>query len=148
VVNAASGTLSARSSAVHIFDVGAFGGGITNSGKILAGASGALALSNVTSFTGDISNTGTISAVGFGIKMNGGSVFTGVVSNSGKIVANGNDGVDITDVSTFAGNVINSGTVSGATGIHVSGVALFTGPGRWRRHRQQRQDLRQHGCQY
>jgi hypothetical protein len=49
VVNAASGTLSARSSAVHIFDVGAFGSGITNSGKILAGATGVLALSNVTS---------------------------------------------------------------------------------------------------
>ena len=127
-----------------------FNGDIINSGKIVGGASG-IAVADIGTFTGNIINTvgGTISASGAGISVsdsrtfignlsNGGIItagtgivvgcscgitnFTGDIVNSGMINAT-RTGVVVDNVSTFAGAITNTGTVSGATGILISGTS-------------------------
>ena len=91
-----------------------FSGGVTNTGKISGVASGAL-IANLATFSGGVTNTGTISASGafsvglsvFGIN----NSFGGGVTNGGTI---GGDlaGLLVSEISTFTGNITNTGTIS------------------------------------
>ncbi len=133
-----------------ITGVSTFNGDIINSGKIAGGASG-IAVADIGTFTGNIVNTsgGTISASGAGISISDSRTFIGNVSNDGLITAgtgivvgcscgitnftgdivnSGNinatrTGISVQSISTFAGGVTNTGTVSGASGIVISGTS-------------------------
>ncbi|MFZ3350038.1 MAG: autotransporter domain-containing protein [Xanthobacteraceae bacterium] len=132
-----------------------FNGDIINSGKIIGGGSG-IAVADIGTFTGNVvnSSSGTISASGAGISISDSHTFIGNVSNgglitagtgiavgcscgitnfTGEIVNSGNinatrTGILIQSISTFAGGITNTGTVSGASGIVIlgtSGVSIF-----------------------
>ena len=127
-----------------------FNGDIINSGKIIGGGSG-IAVDDIGTFTGNVinSSSGTISASGAGISISDSRTFIGNVSNGGLITAgtgivvgcscgitnftgdivnSGNinatrTGILIQSISTFAGGVTNTGTVSGASGIVILGTS-------------------------
>jgi uncharacterized protein with beta-barrel porin domain len=110
----------------------AVAGGITNGGTISAKVSG-ISLLTLSSFGGGITNTGAITTTGTipngtAIVLNGITTFSGNVSNSGTISA-GFRGIDVANVSTFLGGIINSGTINApnSDGILLQNVTAFTG---------------------
>ncbi|HEX3708763.1 MAG TPA: autotransporter domain-containing protein, partial [Pseudolabrys sp.] len=119
------GTISAAAGVVVDF-VSIFAGGITNTGKIAATTGPGVFVSGISTFLGGISNAGTISAR-WGISVTGVKVFgnggSGGITNSGTIVA-ASTGIYLGDVSTFAANISNSGTISASTGIAVYGSTI------------------------
>jgi len=119
-------------SSVNVFGSASAGGGITNSGTILAPRTGVL-VEFVSTFFGGISNSGTISISSgssrTAISVFGVSTFFGGIANSGRI-AMGSSGIAIAvrGVDTFQGRIANSGTIAtGFIGIAVQGVGSFGG---------------------
>src|SRR5262249_15497928 len=114
-----------------------FAGGITNSGKIIAGARGiglGFAPTNlghidgVTQFTGSISNSGTISAgVGIGIFE---STVQGAIVDSGTILA-GSNGIEVDSAGVVSGGIKIGApgkiVAGGDIGIDVANTATFAG---------------------
>jgi len=145
-----SGTVSAGFIGVGASIVTHFTGDLVNSGKITGGTAG-MEVDNIGTFTGNVINrgSGTISASGAGISISDSRTFIGNVSNDGLITAGtgivvgcscgitnftGNivnsgiinatrTGISVQNISTFAGGVTNTGTVSGASGIVISGTS-------------------------
>jgi uncharacterized protein with beta-barrel porin domain len=108
-----------------IVDTGSLAGGISldHTSRIAGGATSAISIFGPT-FTGGISNAGTVT--GFrAINIFGGSLFAGGITNSGAALASGSTGLRI-DVTSFSGNISNSGSISGTNGI-VLGVSTFSG---------------------
>ncbi len=123
--------------------ISTFGGGITNSGTIVAGRIGigvggtATSHSSVTilTFGGGITNSGTIVAGSVGILLGGSpgvttvqiATFQGNISNSGTIVAY--TGIAIGSGVTFAPGsaIVNTGIIAGTGGIAIN-VAFATTP--------------------
>jgi hypothetical protein len=101
-----------------------FTGGITNAGTISA-SNTAVWIFNVTDFGGGITNSGTISAAGGpGVAIEQDQTISGGLTNSGSIVG----GVQIEDVQTFAGSIVNASnaTITASNrGIAISSVAQF-----------------------
>jgi uncharacterized protein with beta-barrel porin domain len=131
-----SGTISAAGIAINVSTVSQFGssasGGISNSGAISAGGEAAIFLNHVTTFTGGISNGGTISAAHNAIIVTSmsqfGSSTSGGITNTGAITAAAGNAIWVNQVSTFAGNVSNAGTISaGGIGIYLSHIGQFGG---------------------
>jgi outer membrane autotransporter protein len=124
-----SGALTAATSGIAVTGVSTFFGGITNSGRIQAGASG-ISVSQVTNFSGGVTNSGTISGGANGILATQFATFAGGIRNSGTIV--GTDvsaiGIDLTHGTFFSGGITNTGTINtvGFVGIAV-GVSTFSG---------------------
>ena len=85
-------------------------------------------------FAGGTTNSGTISALHTGILLRYTATFTGGVTNSGAISAGGRgiavgtgSGAAAAGVSTFAGNILNNGKITAATGIAVLGGSTVLG---------------------
>ncbi len=130
------------STTIHATPVTTFTGGVTNTGTISAGSAG-IWVQAASSFVGDIVNSasGVITGsqgivVGVGTPSNPSSSavlhavsrFTGSIVNHGIITASGTAGIWINGVSTFQGDIVNQGTISGgAAGILVTGVSIFQG---------------------
>ena len=132
-----SGTISAGHSHDGIFvsNTSIFSGGIRNaaSGRIAAGASG-IEVKLVTTFAGGISNAGTISASDFsrvGIYLSKDAVFGsssagGGITNTGTISSGAGAGIDLFNVTTVFGSIVNKGKIiAGHGGIDVSTVTVF-----------------------
>jgi hypothetical protein len=132
-----SGTISAGHSHDGIFvsNTSIFSGGIRNaaSGRIAAGASG-IEVKLVTTFAGGISNAGTISASDFsrvGIYLSKDAVFSsssagGGITNTGTISSGAGAGIDLFNVTTVFGSIVNKGKIiAGHGGIDVSTVTVF-----------------------
>ena len=118
-----SGTITGDGAGLVFGNVSAFGGGITNSGKITStrpDGFGILVYS-VSSFTGNVSNSGTISAHGTGLGVFNVTAFGGGITNTGTISA----GTGILVSSSGAVSVFDSGTIigSGGTAVDLSGNA-------------------------
>src|SRR5581483_10147234 len=75
----------------------------------------------VTTFSGGILNAagGSISAFVSAIYLNGDSIVSGGIVNAGTILARSGSGIDVYDVSTFAGAITNSGSISATAGINL-----------------------------
>jgi hypothetical protein len=130
IVNSTGGTISGGLSGIVASNVTVFGGGITNSGTIVAGtADKGISVYQVPDFQGSLVNTADASiSGGSGIAVDYGSLFDGGVSNYGVITA-GHNGIIAFSESTFQGNIVNDagGTISAHSGIAVDFVALFGG---------------------
>jgi len=125
-----SGVISAAGTAINVFSVTTFMGGITNSVSISGGRGigvGTIAMFGSSSASGGIANSGTITAGTTGINVYNIQTFMGGITNQGTITA-GASGVWIESVATFSGNISNSGAITGSTGIIVgSGVGFAPG---------------------
>ena len=79
----------------------------------------------VTTFIGGIANSGTISAGIDGIHIFDTSIFSGAISigGSGRIVAH-SAAIVVDETATFSGGIVNSGTLSGKTGISISASTI------------------------
>jgi uncharacterized protein YhjY with autotransporter beta-barrel domain len=126
------GTSKIVSTGIAIKTTGStFTSGIANAGTISAHYSDIL-VESASTFTGSISNSGTISA-GRGIfvldvAQFGSDFAVSGIANSGTIAAGLATGIVVGRVSTFLGNINNSGTISAAfSGINVFGVSTFVG---------------------
>ena len=145
-----SGTVSAGFIGIGASIVTHFTGDLVNSGKITGGTAG-MEVDNIGTFTGNVINrgSGTISASGAGISISDSRTFIGNVSNDGLITAGTGivvgcscgitnftgdvvnsgiinatrTGISVQNIATFAGGVTNTGTVSGASGIVISGTS-------------------------
>ena len=121
-----SGTITGSGNGILVSSMSVFAGNVSNSGTITTAVTGIL-VSGMSTFAGNLSNSGTITA-GTGIVVEGVSTFTGNISNSGTITA-ANTGIFICNCVTFAGGaIVNTGTISGATGILIhnfSPVSIF-----------------------
>jgi hypothetical protein len=97
-----------------------FLGGIANKGTISAGApsQAAIYVFEVSSFSGGIVNStgGVISAVNAGIGASGDSVFSGGIAHKGAISAHRGVAIDVVGVTTFSGGIINQGKVNARLG--------------------------------
>jgi uncharacterized protein with beta-barrel porin domain len=139
-----SGTITAKIG-IDTAMISTFSGGVVNSGTINASqptlgipigividGTGHVVGASPATFTGGVTNLGVISG---GIGVEDISTFTGGnISNNGSVSSTHN-GIVLTNVVTYTGSVVNSGTVSAAgAGIFVGltqfssgGVATFTG---------------------
>jgi hypothetical protein len=138
-------------SSLHYSSIGAFAGGVSNSGSIIASqtgiaigstsavtptlrqqslsaaqaalAGGSVLVVGVSNFSGGVANTGTIASGGIGVSVGYVSTFSGGISNSGTITAP--VGISIGPGVTFAnGGIVNSGTIrSSATAIDTSAAS-------------------------
>ena len=107
------------------------GGGIVNSGTII-GTYGIL-VGNVTALQGGITNTQKITGAIDSILISStGSVSGAIVNSAGATISGENFGIDIAinSVANFSstsagGGITNAGTISGATGIKISGNVVF-----------------------
>jgi hypothetical protein len=113
-------------------------GGLTNTGtvlggihvdsgsQILAGGATAIVVQNTATFAGGITNTGTLSGTQ-GIVLNDVMNFSDGVNNTGAITAHFSAINIATNVTasggTFTGNIVNSGTLRGASGLRIAVVA-------------------------
>lgn len=141
--NAAGATISGANAGITI-NYSSVGGGITNAGLISGGSVGlGIAGSNVTgdivnklgatisggidirsagSIAGSIANSGVIDNLsGHGVALLGGSIIAGQISNSGGI-SGSNNGIYL-EGSTLGGGIINSGTIAGG----YNGIAVVSG---------------------
>jgi hypothetical protein len=122
--SAASGRIAAGSSGIEVKLVTTFAGGISNAGTILVSNFSRVGiylskdvLFGSSSAGGGITNTGTIfSASGAGIDLFNVTTVFGSIVNRGKIIA-GHGGIDVTSGTVFgagsvAGGITNSGTIS------------------------------------
>ena len=111
-----------------VFGAGTSGGGITNTGTIIASDRG-INLDIGATFTGVVANSSVIAAHGTGIKISDVTTLSGGVSNSGKITATSGAGIRISSGTVLGntsagGSVVNSGTISAATGIVVQTATI------------------------
>ena len=125
-----SGTVSSNRYGIQSENVSTFLGGITNSGVIsLNSTRVGIGVYNISTLSGGIVNSGTISGGLFPIVVENVSSFTGGVTNSGLI--DGwvpGIGIDVVGAGTFAGGILNSGTIASAkSGITVANVSAFGG---------------------
>jgi autotransporter-associated beta strand protein len=98
IINSGSGTILANGAGISVADSRTFMGNVSNGGAITAGMGIAVGCScGITNFTGDIINSGMINA-----------------SHTGIIVEN---------IATFVGGIANTGTISAAMGISISGTS-------------------------
>jgi uncharacterized protein with beta-barrel porin domain len=119
-----SGTLSSSFGfGIRAVTTGSFDGGITNSG-VIVGAEGIM-LGADGGEGGGVTNSGTISVEVNGIDVGGFSTFVGGISNLGVIsmVTNG-FGLSAEGISTFSGNIINSGTIVHSNGVEGAGIRV------------------------
>jgi outer membrane autotransporter protein len=124
VVN--SGTINASRTGI-VVEVATFTGGITNSGSITAGRVGIL-VQNLATFAGGITNSLSITAGGPGIEVSNVSAFSGDIVNTSSGTINAAVGMLLCDCTqTFAGNIINAGTINGSGGGIFVEVGTFTG---------------------
>ena len=123
-----AGVLSAAFTGIFVDSATVFTGGIINSGTIAGdGHSGILVFATST-FSGGINNLGKIAAAGTGISLFEIAAFSDGVTNSGTITA-GVRGIALGSqfstalpvVSSFAGNLANTGKIAANTGIAVFG---------------------------
>jgi uncharacterized protein with beta-barrel porin domain len=146
-----SGTISAVfGSAIAVSNVSSFSGGISNTGLLIGDFAG-ISIGNVTNFAGGITNSGTIigsvdvnnastfsgnivnSAGGtisgdYAIYIGNTLTFAGGVTNNGTLAASAGDGIALSSVSLFSGNITNSGKITGGTGgVGLLHVGTFTG---------------------
>jgi autotransporter-associated beta strand protein len=136
-----AGTISSPGhNAINVTSVARFGtsdgGGITNSGTLAGGRGIAI---NPTSSRGTIqfgnaslgggivnSGSGKISATFTGVEVANVSSFYGGIVNNGTISA-GSNGIFLVTIATFAGGITNTGTISSAgVGIHIGNVIVST----------------------
>ena len=129
-----------------IFDSGVISGGITVDDHSKIVASGGDASTGITvesggRFAGGISNAGIISAGSAGVFVGAVSIFSGGITNAGTISARqygieigaaGSTSSPARLVSSYIGNVVNTGTISGAVGIQmfdstISGTIIDNG---------------------
>ncbi len=108
-------------------------GTVTNSGTITAHNTGILIENNANVF-GGVNNSATIAGgvINGGISVFNVSVFSGPVINGG-LVSGGENGISIQHVATFSGGMTNTGSIAGTdifagTGLTVSNVSIFAGP--------------------
>ena len=85
---------------------------------------------NVGVFLGNVVNSGTIRSTSRdGVQVHDFTAFLGGITNSGTISAGvGGDGIEVIDGlldGTFAGQIVNTGVISGFHGIVVTSVTLF-----------------------
>jgi outer membrane autotransporter protein len=125
-----SGTVSSNRYGIQSENVSTFLGGITNSGVIsLNSTRVGIGVYNISTLSGGIVNSGTISGGLFPTVVENVSSFTGGVTNSGLI--DGwvpGIGIDVVGAGTFAGGILNSGTIASAkSGITVANVSAFSG---------------------
>jgi hypothetical protein len=120
----------------NTFLVSTFAGGITNTGTI-AGAAGSglnvgydISVANVSAFSGGITNSGSLStsqttfSVGIGF-LDDQTVTGDIVNKTPGTITVGGIGIELDEIATFAGNIINQGVISGNVGIELSSVAQF-----------------------
>jgi autotransporter-associated beta strand protein len=140
----AGGTISGGDTGIKLIRVTTFSGGITNTGAISGGATLiGIFVEKGASFSGAIVNSagGTITAGLAGVDvgsfaMFGSSSAGGGITNSGTITATGlavtAAGINVSTVTTFAGNISNAGTIAGVNGIVIgafAGVTFAAGSG-------------------
>ena len=134
-----TGTISGGNNGIEVVPASTFAGGITNTGSIKGGFGG-IVENGVFAFNGGITNAGTITAgLDYGIEVIGSVIhpvtFVGNISNSGTITAGlagilvrGSTGLGGFMISSFAGAIVNTGSITGVkTGIQVFEVTTFTG---------------------
>ena len=135
-----SGSISVGGVGVGIASVSTFDGNITNGGTISAKTGIGVIGSTI---VGSIVDSGTLLATRVGISIDGtskisggataitiaGPTFTGGITNAGMVLgANGDYGIRVNGTTSFAGNISNSGTVSGPVGaVVITGVSTFAG---------------------
>jgi len=130
-----TGLLSSDSVAVSLFGITASSGtyvqdstltgGLTNSGTITAGSSyAAIYLDGGGMLSGGVTNSGTLDGY-FGLRLRD-SIIDGNVTNTGLVYGSEN-AFDLYGVSTITGDIINSGIISGNSGIHLDTQTLIVG---------------------
>jgi uncharacterized protein with beta-barrel porin domain len=141
ITNSGAGTI-AGAWGILVYGGGSFSGNIDNRGTVTGfysvtnanGGSG-ISVSATSHFTGSISNSGSITATFHGIGITAvrqfGTSGGGGVTNTGTISITGfyNEplaAVYVLNVSTFSGNVSNSGIIAGPTGIGVGSSVTFS----------------------
>ena len=133
-----SGQISGGGGGIQILNDGTFLGGITNSGQISGAGFAGIQIENDGTFLGGIVNSagGTISSSapgGKGILITNVAVFGsssagGGITNAGLISSSDAIAILVYTVTTFVGNITNSGTVSAAqSGVIISAVSTFAG---------------------
>ena len=134
-----SNSMSGLSAGIAIVGVTTFSGAISNAGTIAAKTGINI---NHSTITGAIIDSGVVLGSSFGIRIDSasqitastgdaiavtGSTFTGGISSAGTISA-GAAGIYLSQqITTFLGNVVNSGTISALTGVYVGRIATFSG---------------------
>ncbi|MBF0186420.1 MAG: autotransporter domain-containing protein [Magnetococcales bacterium] len=127
------GTITTDQTGIRLATASTINGNITNNGTItVSGTSngdGIVLLSSSTVMTGTITNTGQINAYWNGIALYTKATLNGNISNSGSILAStsGFAGIDIFKTAGMTGNIINTGTVTGPSGIHLDLKGTITG---------------------
>ena len=122
------GTISAADQAILLQSVATFTGAIVNSGRLVAETGihyDSFSVFGAGTSGGGITNTGTIVASDRGINLDFGTVFTGVVANSSVIAAHGT-GINIVNVKILSGGVSNSGKITATSGV---GIQVSTSSG-------------------
>ena len=140
-----SGNIVAASLSAIVFEqISTFAGGITNTGTVTVGHGQAIFVESATVFGtsggGGIVNSGTITFNGLlpqgtnvgGISVDAVSTFLNGITNAGSIAADANPAINVSEVSTFAGAIVNEsgGTISANRfGIEVTNDGVFGGSG-------------------
>ena len=138
IVNSSTGLISGGLAGIQVgtggFAVTTFLGGITNAGTITSSIGTGILINTVSTFLGGITNTGgaiAVEAKGIEIlhvAVFGSSSAGGGITNAGSISSSNQTAILINTVSTFVGNVSNSGTISGAFGgVIIESVSTFLG---------------------
>jgi hypothetical protein len=115
-----------------VFGTSASGGGIINSGTILATADRGIFLHDAATFAGVVANSSVIAAHITRIDILRVQTLSGGVSNSGRITSTTQAGIQISSVAVLgntsaSGSVVNSGTISAAKGILVQETSTVAG---------------------
>ena len=142
ILNSAGGTIAMNFGGISVELGSTFSGGITNSGVITGRNAGhqnatldGIQVGGISQFSGGIANSsGALIYANTGILLRGNgtgngrfpfATFAGGIVNSGTISAN-NVGVEIGSVQTFTGGISNSGTISaGVVGLYIGTTATL-----------------------
>ena len=116
-----NGTITVATPTAVITSTGTIAGGISLDANSAISNSNGFAISIGGAFTGGISNAGKVTARGIGIDVNVSS-FSGDLSNSGTISSFGFGEAIFINASTFSGNLSNSGTISTAPNSGAGGI--------------------------
>lgn len=113
-----------RINTVSQFNGNIFNGG-TISGAICCNAAGiGVLIQGVSTFTGNVTNTGKITGnCGDGLRIVNVTKLVGNISNGGTISGRSGNGITL-GISTFQGQIINTGLISGQVGIYLSGEGV------------------------